>query len=274
MAMTGDDEQRVIDAHAEADHHAQDQGELRDVHDGGQDADAGGADEDAEQRRHDGKPHGDDRAEGDEEHDDRDPDPDQLAARVFLREEGERAGQLDLDTCGAGAFDNRHGVLELGSGQLVDRVGDVDVGGPPVGAEGRRLRRKRIGHAGHVVARGESRSGFFDRRGVADVVEAAVVGVKHDAGGLAALAREPVIEDISRVLGLDSRHSEAVVELTPGASLERHDGDRSHEPEAQDPERVLGAAVAEAEQECAHGILLELGPAACGTPAPSRCVLI
>ena len=96
------------------------------------------------------------------------------------------------------------------------------------------------------------------------VVEAPVVGVEHDAGGLAALAREPVVQDVGGVLGLDAGHALAVVELAAGAALQRHDGDGGHEPEAQHPERVPGAAAAEAVQECAHGILLESGPAACG----------
>ena len=93
------------------------------------------------------------------------------------------------------------------------------------------------------------------------VVESPVVGVEHDAGGLAALAREPVVQDVGGVLGLDAGHALAVVELAAGAALQGHDGDGGHEPEAQHPERVPGAAATEAEQECAHGILLECGPA-------------
>jgi hypothetical protein len=54
LAVPGDDEQGVVDPHPEADHRAQDEGELRDVHDGGEHADAGDADEDAEQRGDDG----------------------------------------------------------------------------------------------------------------------------------------------------------------------------------------------------------------------------
>ena len=102
LAVPGDDEQRVVDAHAEADHGAEDQGELRDVQEGGEHADAGGADEDAEQRRHDREPHRHHRAEGDQQHDDGDADADQLAARVLLRQEGEGAGELDLHAVGAG----------------------------------------------------------------------------------------------------------------------------------------------------------------------------
>ena len=51
LAVAGDDEQRVVDADAEADHHAQDQRELRHVDERRQHADAGGADEDAHRAR-------------------------------------------------------------------------------------------------------------------------------------------------------------------------------------------------------------------------------
>ena len=85
------------------------------------------------------------------------------------------------------------------------------------------------------------------------VVESAVVGVQHDAGGLAALAREAVVQDVGGVLGLDAGDAEAVVELAAGGALQRDDGDGGDEPEAEHPERVAGAAAAEAEQKCAHG---------------------
>ena len=55
--------------------------------------------------------------------------------------------------------------------------------------------------------------------------------------------------------------------LPPALPCSADDGDGGHEPEAQHPERVPGAAATEAVQECAHGILLECGPAACGTTA-------
>ena len=86
---------------------AQDQRELGDVHDGRQHADRGGADEDAHQRGHDREPHRDHGAERDQQHDDRDADADQLAARGLLRELRERTGELDLHAAGAGAFARR-----------------------------------------------------------------------------------------------------------------------------------------------------------------------
>ena len=54
------------------------------------------------QRGDDRQAHRDHRAEGDQQHDDGDADADQLAARVLLREQGERAGELDLHAVGRG----------------------------------------------------------------------------------------------------------------------------------------------------------------------------
>ena len=96
LAVPGDDEQGVVDADAEADHGAQDEGELGDVEEGRQDADGGGTDEDAHQGGDDRQAHGHHRAEGDEQHDDGDADADQLAARGVLCQLGEGAGELDL----------------------------------------------------------------------------------------------------------------------------------------------------------------------------------
>ena len=70
---------------------------------------------------------------------------------------------------------------------------------------------------------------------------------------LAALAREAVVQDVGRVLRLDAGDPEAVVELAAAGTLQGDDGDGDDQPEAQHPERVPGAAAAEAEQECAHG---------------------
>jgi hypothetical protein len=90
---------------------------------------------------------------------------------------------------------------------------------------------------------------------VAGVVEAPLVGVDHDAGGPTALAREPVGQHVGGVLGLDARHALAVIELAASAALQGEDGDGGHQPDAQDPERVPGAAATEAVEECAHGDL-------------------
>ena len=158
---------------------------------------------------------------------------------------------------GCGLVGDGDGVVELGGRELVEVVGDVEVGGPAVGAERCGLGGERVGDAGDVGPAGELGAGLLDGRCVLGVVESAVVGVEHDAGGLPALAREPVVEDVGGVLGLDAGDAFAVVELAAGAALQGHDGDGGHEPQAQHPERVPGAGATEAVQECAHGILLE-----------------
>ena len=122
LAVAGDDEQRVVDADAEADHHAEDQREVGNVDERRQDADAGGADEHAHQRSDDRQAHRDDGAERDEQHDDCDGDADQLAARRVLRDLRELAGEVRLDAVGAGDRRRRSRVVELRRRELVDRV--------------------------------------------------------------------------------------------------------------------------------------------------------
>ena len=68
---------------------------------------------------------------------------------------------------------DRRGVVELRGRELVDRVGDVEVGRLAVGTHRGGLRRERIGDAGDVVPGGELRTGLVDGRRVAGVVEPA-----------------------------------------------------------------------------------------------------
>src|SRR5262249_32571825 len=112
-----------------------------------------------------------------------------------------------------------HGVMQLGGGELVEGVGDVEVGGPPVGTEGGGFGGERIGHTGDGGAVGEPGAGLLDRAGVVLVVEAAAGRMEDDPGGPPAPAREAVVQDISGVLGLDAGHALAVVEDAAGVSL-------------------------------------------------------
>ena len=105
------------------------------------------------------------------------------------------------------------------------------------------------------------------------VVEAPVVGVEHDAGGLAALAREAIGQDVGGVLGLDARHPLAVLELAAHAALQRRR--RRWRPPARGPAPETGDG-----RCCGRGGTgmrsrgpPGSGPAPCGTPAPSRRVL-
>jgi hypothetical protein len=92
---------------------------------------------------------------------------------------------------------------------------------------------------------------------MAAVVEPSAVGAENDARGLTAPAGEAIVQDVGRVLGLDSRNALAVVELAAGAALQRDDGDRDQQPYADHAERVPSAVAAKAVQECTHEILLE-----------------
>ena len=80
LTVPGQDEQRVVDADTETEHHADDGGDLGHGDDAGHDADAADADQEADQGDHDRQAHRDERAERDGQHDDGDQDADLLAA--------------------------------------------------------------------------------------------------------------------------------------------------------------------------------------------------
>ena len=170
----------------------------------------------------------------------------------FFVEQSELPGELGLNAAGLGVARCGLRVVELGDGELVERVGDVDVGGLPVLAECRGLCGERVGDAGDVVAGRQLLTGSVDDGFVVGVVEPAVIDVEDDACGLAGAAGEPVVQDVGGSLRLDAGDTEAVVELAACSALQRHDGDRGDEPEADHPERVAGAAAAEAEKKCTH----------------------
>ena len=83
LAVPGDDEQRVVDAHADADHGGQLGAERRHDQPGGEQGDDGEADADAEQGGEDRQAHGEHRAEGDEQDDDGGEDADGLARATW-----------------------------------------------------------------------------------------------------------------------------------------------------------------------------------------------
>ena len=79
--VAGHDEQRVVDAHAEADHHRHLRGEVRRRHDGRPQTERGDGRRHAGQRGDDRQAHGHDRAEGDEQDHGRGEEPDHLTGR-------------------------------------------------------------------------------------------------------------------------------------------------------------------------------------------------
>ena len=100
-----------------------------------------------------------------------------------------------------------------------------------------------------------------------------VVGVEHDAGGLAALAREPVVQDVGRVLGLDAGHPLAVVELAAGGALQRRRWRRRPPARRRAPGTGAGRCCGRGGTGMRSRGPPGVGPAACGTTPPSRSAL-
>ena len=206
------------------------------VHEAGEHADAGGADEDADEGGDDREPHRDDRAEGDQQHDDRDADADAARCSAPLRQQGEAPVSSVCTPAARAASATAMASSSCVVVELVERVGDVDVGGLPVGAERRGLGRERVGDAGDVVPVGELLRG----------------PARRSTGGSASSSRPSSVWSTMRAdrppwLGNRSfrtsaacwdstpGHAVAVVELAAGAALQRHDGDGGHQPEARAP---------------------------------------
>ena len=108
-------------------------------------------------------------------------------------------------------------------------------------------------------------AGLVDGRRVGGVVEAPVVGVEHDAGRLAALAREAVVQDIGGVLGLDAGHPDAVVELAAGARLAGRRWRRRPRARRRAPGTGAGRCCGRGGTGMRSRGPPGVGPAACGT---------
>src|SRR3990172_4635493 len=117
-AVAGDDEQRVVDADADADDRRDLGREVGHGQHARYEADDRGATTDAEQRGQDRQPHGEERAEGDEEDDDRGDEADDLAGELGLLRE-EVAAKLHLQAL------RRLGLYRLV--QVFDHLGIIDV---------------------------------------------------------------------------------------------------------------------------------------------------
>ena len=123
LAVAGDDEQRVVDADAEADHDADERREVGDLEDVAGDDHRRAAEADAGERGADRQAHRQHRAEGDDEDDDGEREAEQLGRRLLELGE-EVAAELD-----AHALLLRHQLLDLvadlGGAREVDVLGEV-----------------------------------------------------------------------------------------------------------------------------------------------------
>ena len=211
--MAGDDEQGVVDADAETDHRGEHRRDARHVGEAGENADAGEADGDAEQRRPDRNAHGDDRTEGHQQHDHRDRDADALGALDLLAGLGDRATDLDLQP---GIPADADGVVDgFEVGGLQRLLGERDGGesGRAVRAQGLLRRIERISDDDHLVERVERSNGGGDVGSGTRIGERRTVGMEDDLSGRTGLRGERVLEQVGRRLGLGAREGEVVRRL-------------------------------------------------------------
>ena len=199
--MSGDDEQGVVDADAEADHDAEERREVGDGEDVGQQRDDRHADADAEQSVADGQAHRQHRSEGDDQDDDGERETEHLGRRRLERRE-DLAAELDLHAVDLRGEDDDL-VADLVGSDERDVVGELDVGErdlPGLGSLQRDLRRS-AGHIGALDAHdigdrgdlGEERLHLLLDFGVVD----ALLGAEHDRADLTgALAAELGVEDV------------------------------------------------------------------------------
>ena len=239
-----DDQQRVVDADADADHGRGVRRPLRYVDNPAQHLAERHRDAESEQRRDEGQPHRNDGAEGDEQDDGRRDQADALGARGNRLGLGrDRAADLDLQRLVAGREDGRDQRRGLVGRELVGGLVEGDVGVRRGGVRGdlaRPLWRERAGDAHDVLGVsdiGQDRLDPLDqlRRGHAGV------GVDDDLHGVARLLREAVLERVGDALRLRARLEVVLLELPSERAGQREGTDQCGYP-GQDHETAVPEA--------------------------------
>ena len=221
LAVAADDQQRVVDPGAEAEHHAERRGEAGEVGERGAEAQqqdaAGERDQAGEQRQQ----HRGGASEHQREHDDRHGEADQLAhgRAHLLGLVDDRASSRHLE---AGALADLGHVrqafarrpLEVLRGLVVLHGQEAD---PLIAGE---LQR---GDAGDVRLAFDGLLGLLDR-GVA----LEVLAREHERRGVAGLRREPLGQEVERLLGLRAWSAEGVDEGAAAGRGRRTEGDEHH----------------------------------------------
>ncbi len=248
-AVTGDDEERVVDARPEADHRGELGREARDVEHERDEQQPSEADAQREQRGHDRQPHRDHRAEREQQDHDRGEQTEQLARRRLGSQHllDDVAAGLELH---AGGSCRRHVAGEVVDGRL------RDVARPPVELDGRvrdpavardRAPVARVGahDRGHVGQPGDLREQRLGARPDG-------VGLHpgpcehHDLGRVTRAGGEPGLQEVERVLRLDVGQLEAVRVLGPRQPAGAEDHDDRQQPQHEHPPPVENAPASEA----------------------------
>ncbi len=236
LAVPGDDEQRIVDADAEPDQHAEHRGEVGDGHGVAEQGDAGRGGPDGGQRGDDRQEGRGERPEGEEEHHGRGTEPDDFrelgARRLGERDPG--AAQLDLKAAAGRAPRGVDDLLDLGGVQLVGGAAEEHggVGGvpvladlPPVPPAGRVGAGPAVGapHRGDAGQLGDLLQGVRHRPADCGGAHRCGVRVPHDAVAVPGLPGEGPVQQGRRPPGFGP--GDLVVVRVRGPRHSRGDGD-------------------------------------------------
>ncbi len=242
LAVAVDDEERVVDADAEADHDRHELREVGHLDRVGHDGDGARPDADPDERRADRHAHRQHRAERDDQDDDGEREAERLGVRGFEGRE-DLASELDAEPLDLGEhvedlLAHRQRVV------LVDVVGELDVGvgDRAVGRDAGRADLAAVGAdhggVGQLVDGGEQ---LLHRRLHLGIGDALLRGEHDRPADPGAHAAEVLIDDLDAPLGLDVGRAELGGE--PGADGTAH---RAHHHQRQQPDPEHPPPVVEA----------------------------
>ena len=237
LAVARHDEQRVVDPHRQAQHGRQCGSHRVDLSDCGQRGDRRQPDRHAENRGHQRQPRKEQRAEGDEQHDEGGDHADHLSARLLALARADNAArELDLQTRLARRPRDPLERLLRRIPQILDRDSEVEIG------EADRPVARRREALDELLARGDGlrhRPGALDRR-IDDLLVPRLVervslrGCEHEPRRRAAAPGELLVQQVERTLRLSARDVERVVCVLLDRLRRHHHRDEQREPESKD----------------------------------------
>ena len=260
ILMSGDDEQRIVDADGEAEHESQEGSGRGDAREGGGQEDQRDRQADADDRGEQRKPGDHERAERHDQHEQRDDEADalgegdprhgegeQIAAQFHLRSGGQLVAQLRGDILQSRLRSGRH-VGRLAVELHADDRGIAAVGDLPV-----HDLAERVGHGQDAVEVFELGDRVGDLIGVRRFVDLSAVGGHDDhLRARAAGLRERAVQLLDARLRLRAGDREGVVGALPeGDSADAGDAEQQQPGDEHAP-RVAVRPATERVQKSGH----------------------
>ena len=214
LPVPRDHKQRVVDPNADADHRSDLGRELRHTDEVGEQKDQRQADRDTEDRTHQGQAHREQRAEGEEQDQDRCEQPDRFCATrlLLLRDEDDVAAVFDLKSGGLNRVTQADDFVRFRFGDVDGLLREVEVCECDLAVSadltraGRRVRARDFLDAGQRSHLGEKRFHLrLDHR-----VAHSGAGFEDDLGGSAGSRWDPALQDVLHLLRLGAGQREAL----------------------------------------------------------------